>query len=43
MRWIDAHYTPCAIFGPVKDATLQIGDRPFFLRAYCPNAPEAGR
>jgi hypothetical protein len=35
MRWIDAHYTPCAIFGPVKDPGLQIGDRPFFLRAYC--------
>jgi hypothetical protein len=35
MRWIEAHYTACAIFGPVKDRTLQIGDRPFFIRAYC--------
>ena len=36
MHWIDAHYTPCAIFGPVKDPALQIGDPPFFLRGYCP-------
>ena len=35
MRWIDTHYAPCAIFGPVKDPSLQIGDPPFFLRAYC--------
>ncbi len=35
MGWIEAHYTPCAIFGPVKDPHLQIGDRPFFIRAYC--------
>jgi hypothetical protein len=43
MRWIEAHYAPCAIFGPVKDPALQIGDRPFFLRAYCRrNAPDAG-
>ena len=35
MRWIETHYTPCAIFGPVKDAGLQIGDKPFFIRAYC--------
>jgi hypothetical protein len=35
MRWIEARYTPCAIFGPVKDPGLQIGDRPFFIRAYC--------
>jgi len=35
MRWIETHYTPCAIFGPVKDVGLQIGDRPFFIRAYC--------
>ena len=46
MRWIEAHYTPCAIFGPVKDPALQIGDRPFFLRAYCrrdaPAAQAAG-
>jgi hypothetical protein len=35
MRWIEARYTPCAIFGPVKDPDLQIGDRPFFIRAYC--------
>ncbi|HEX9365636.1 MAG TPA: glycosyltransferase family 39 protein [Vicinamibacterales bacterium] len=35
MRWIEIHYAPCAIFGPVKDPRLQIGDRPFFIRAYC--------
>lgn len=35
MRWVEAHYRPCAIFGPVKDPNLQIGDRPFFIRAYC--------
>ena len=35
MRWIETHYTPCAIFGPVKDVGLQIGDKPFFIRAYC--------
>jgi hypothetical protein len=35
MRWIEVHYTACAIFGPVKDPNLQIGDRPFFIRAYC--------
>ena len=35
MRWIEVHYAACAIFGPVKDPGLQIGDRPFFIRAYC--------
>jgi len=35
MRWIDAHYTVCAMFGPVKDRNLRIGDKPFFIRAYC--------
>jgi hypothetical protein len=44
MQWIDAHYTVCAMFGPVKDASLQIGDKRFFIRAYC-GAPRgaAGR
>jgi hypothetical protein len=41
MRWIEAHYTACAIFGPVKDRNLQIGDRPFFIRAYCAEAKPA--
>jgi hypothetical protein len=36
MRWIEANYTACAIFGPMKDVGLQIGDAPFFIRAYCP-------
>jgi hypothetical protein len=36
MRWIEGHYTSCAIFGPVQDPKLQIGDEPFFVRAYCP-------
>jgi hypothetical protein len=35
MAWIDAHYTVCAMFGPVKDRALRIGDKPFFIRAYC--------
>lgn len=35
MRWIEANYEVCAMFGPVKDPRLQIGDRPFFIRAYC--------
>jgi hypothetical protein len=35
MRWIEAHYTACAIFGPAKDPHLEIGDTPFFIRAYC--------
>jgi hypothetical protein len=41
MQWIDANYTPCAIFGPVKDDTLQIGAKPFFIRAYCSAELEA--
>ena len=35
MRSIELHYRPCAIFGPSKDPRLQIGDRQFFIRAYC--------
>lgn len=35
MGWIDAHYTTCAMFGPIKDPGLQIGARSFFIRAYC--------
>ena len=35
MQWIEAHYERCAMFGPMKDPKLQIGDRPFFVRAYC--------
>jgi hypothetical protein len=35
MGWIDAHYTTCAMFGPIKDQSLQIGARSFFIRAYC--------
>lgn len=34
MAWIDAHYTPCATFG-ARDPGLQVGDKPFFVRAYC--------
>jgi hypothetical protein len=36
MRWIEEDYRICAIFGPVKDASLEIGDKPYFIRAYCP-------
>ena len=35
MRWIETHYTVCRVFGPVEDPALQIGDTPFFIRAYC--------
>ena len=35
MRFIESRYEPCAMFGPKKDPGLQIGDRPFFIRAYC--------
>jgi hypothetical protein len=35
MQWIEANYEPCAIFGPDKNSDLQIGDRTFFIRAYC--------
>ena len=35
MQWIEENYEPCAMFGPNKDAGLQIGDRTFFIRAYC--------
>jgi len=39
MAWIEKRYTVCGVFGPVQDASLKIGDKPFFLRAYC--APDA--
>jgi hypothetical protein len=35
MQFIEANYSACAIFGPVKDRNLKIGDPPFFIRAYC--------
>jgi hypothetical protein len=35
MQWIDAHYALCATFGPRKDPALQIGQKPFFIHAYC--------
>jgi hypothetical protein len=35
MAWIARHYRRCAMFGPVKDPRLEIGDPPFFIRAYC--------
>jgi hypothetical protein len=41
MQWIDTHYRPCAMFGPVKDASLAIGAKPFFIRAYCADTDEA--
>jgi hypothetical protein len=34
MQWIDARYTRCATFG-AADPRLQVGDKPFFVRAYC--------
>ena len=35
MRFIESRYQLCAVFGPRKDPGMQIGDRPFFIRAYC--------
>jgi len=35
MRFIESRYETCAMLGPKKDPSLQIGDRPFFIRAYC--------
>jgi hypothetical protein len=43
MRWIEAHYTMCATFGPENDPTLQIGDRTYFVHAYCPRRDVASR
>jgi hypothetical protein len=34
MQWIDARFTRCAQFG-ARDPSLQVGDKPFFVRAYC--------
>ena len=42
MRWIEQRYYVCAMFGPVKDPALRIGDPPFFIRAYCPAATGEG-
>jgi hypothetical protein len=38
MQWIEENYEPCAMFGLDKRADLQIGDRTFFIRAYCRKA-----
>src|SRR5205085_5834994 len=35
MQWVEQNYEPCAMFGPDKNPGLQIGDRSFFIRAYC--------
>ena len=43
MAWIEANYEPCAIFGPDKNPDLQIGDRTFFIRAYCRKAAQVAR
>ena len=34
MQWLARRYQPCATFG-ARDPRLQIGDAPFFVRAYC--------
>jgi 4-amino-4-deoxy-L-arabinose transferase-like glycosyltransferase len=34
MSWIEERFEQVAVFGPSKDAGLQIGDRTFFIRAY---------
>jgi hypothetical protein len=34
MAWIVARYQPCATFG-AQDPRLRVGDKPFFVRAYC--------
>ncbi|HKP11246.1 MAG TPA: hypothetical protein VJZ91_04020, partial [Blastocatellia bacterium] len=38
MRWVEENYELCAVFGPDKNPDLQIGDRSFFIRAYCRKA-----
>jgi len=38
MQWIEENYEVCAMFGPDKNPGLQIGDRSFFIRAYCRKA-----
>ena len=43
MGWIEANYVTCAIFGPVKDPGLEIGDRAYFIRAYCPRGRAEGQ
>ncbi|HXE80573.1 MAG TPA: glycosyltransferase family 39 protein [Vicinamibacterales bacterium] len=35
MRWIEARYRRCATFGPANGPDPQIGQSPFFIRAYC--------
>jgi hypothetical protein len=38
MGWVEENYQLCAVFGPNKNPDLQIGDRTFFIRAYCRKA-----
>jgi hypothetical protein len=35
MRWVEANYDVCGVFGTKPDPELQIGAPVFFLRAYC--------
>jgi hypothetical protein len=35
MSWIERNYALCGVFGPRRDAALQIGAPVFFLRVYC--------
>jgi hypothetical protein len=35
MRWVEANYEACAMFGPDKSPDLQIGNPTFFIHAYC--------
>jgi hypothetical protein len=35
MQFVESRYELCAMFGPTRDPGLQIGERPFFIRAYC--------
>ncbi len=34
MQWVETHFEQVAIFGPVHNPNLEIGDRIFFIRAY---------
>ncbi|HSO73342.1 MAG TPA: hypothetical protein VLU47_00770 [Blastocatellia bacterium] len=34
MQWVEENFEPVAIFGPDHDPTLEVGDKPFFIRAY---------
>jgi hypothetical protein len=38
VRWVEQHYAECGLFGPDLTPGMQVGDRRFFIRAYCRKA-----